>query len=71
MHWRKLSLFNISLALYTTGIFRIGVTKNITAISIPWRNRPYRDRNAQLSTTVMQKRFEDCYDGDVVHFIPI
>ena len=24
-----------------------------------------------MSTTVMQKRFEDCYDGDVVHFIKI
>ena len=52
MHWRKLRFFNISLALYATGIFRIGVTtKHIyykMAISIPWRNCPYRDRNANL-----------------------
>ena len=62
MHWRKLSLFNISLALYATGIFRIGVTTkhngNIHTVT-------------QMSTTVMQKRFDDCYDRDVVHFIPI
>ena len=50
MHWRKLSFFLCkSLVLCTNGIFRIGVTTkdpNITAISIPWRKCPYRDRNA-------------------------
>ena len=52
MHWRKLSIFlSKSQVLYTTGIFRIGVTTkdpNITAISIPWRKCPYRDRNANV-----------------------
>ena len=43
------SLFNISLALYTTGIYsELTLLQNITAISIPWRNRPYRDRNANV-----------------------
>ena len=49
MHWRKLSLFDISLALYTTGIYsELALLQNITAISIPWRNCPCRDRNANV-----------------------
>ena len=50
MHMTKLSLFDISLDLYTTGIFRIGVitVQNITAISIPRRKGPYCDSNTNV-----------------------
>ena len=44
--------------MYTTCIFRIGVTTkvpNITAMSIPWRKCPYRGRPTQMSTTVCTK----------------